>query len=171
MFYDPWMSMYVGLTSQESLKPECFRFLAQGNTPTAPAMKLMGHKGKRPVLVKGPVLPPDSQGSQWVGQKQNQKRREWHAGDHLWGSELEDQFGFCYEEVYFSSYLGNALILEAMLQQQFNGLALGYRRLWRRSTDSPCHCNPDKVGVHRVFLTWSTKVHQAVVAGPMIIKK
>ena len=120
------------------------------------------------MLVKGPI---PSLGYYKVPQGAR-ARREWLEGNDLWGSELELLFGFKHVEVYSSAFLGNALVVEALLQKRFQSLPLGYWRLWRKYIDTPArHVNPSKVGFFRVFITWSTTVGQMSKANHLKVKK
>ena len=161
------VSFYVGFTRQPPRNSEWCRFLAQAWRPTSDVMRFWGHRGNRPVLVKKP------QQSAGYGRVRHgkRKRREWCEGDHLWGSEMVELFGFRHVEVYSSSFLGNALIVEALLQQQFQRLRLVYGRLWRRYTDNPCHIDTRRAGICRVFATWSTKVGTALRAKELKVMK
>ena len=85
-------------------------------------------------------------------------------------AELKDHFGFHFKKIWGSPYLSNVLVIESLLQQHFQSLHLGSQRLWRRHVAFPIHRRLDEVGNHMVYITWSTQVPAAIVAGHMSVK-
>ena len=84
-----------------------------------------------------------------------------------------NQLGFLMQEVYRSGLLLNASRVEGGLQARYQDmLQLGTGRLWRRvamgrSSDTDDEHNKS---VYKVFVTYSTKVGEAIKGGQVIVQ-
>ena len=90
------------------------------------------------------------------------KGRAWVPGSGLTNCELQG-LGFQYETLYTTSFIGNALVVEAMLQERFQHLQLGSSRLWRRAIPQPrslklLERSATDLGEHVVYFTYTTAV-------------
>ena len=96
------------------------------------------------------------------------KGRAWVPGSGLTNCEpfgFGFRFGlaFQYETPYTTSLIGNALVVEAMLQERFQHLQLGSSRLWRRAIPQPgslkwLERSRTDLGEHVVYFTYTTAV-------------
>ena len=94
-------------------------------------------------------------------------------GENITMKTAEDDFGFQSQFLYKNSLLLNASLLEDCLQENFNDLVLGSRKLWRcvakgKSSDKE---DVEEKNVYKVFITYSTKVVEALKKGTMKIQK